>query len=545
MADTAGLRKDRGAFFTPDLIAQFIADWAIRAPSDAVLEPSCGEAAFLTAAGSRLRSLGAEKPSGGQLQGIEIHEESLQNAAGILSAEGFAATLTRGNFFDARGGGDLDAVVGNPPYIRYQKFIGTARAKAQEAALAQGVRLQGLANSWAAFVVHASTFLNAKGRLGLVLPAELLTVKYAGPVRKYLMQRFASVRLVLFEERVFPGVSEEVVLLLAEGTGPTDHFELYQAQDLAALAGSEWRSWAPRAAEEKWIGALLPTDAAEIYSSLVAGESFSPLLEWGDTDLGSVTGNNRYFALTAREAKDRGLDERDLLRICPPGSRHLKGLTFTERTWQEMAEAGAKVFLFYPRKQALRKAAQRYIDSGTTAGVEKAYKCRVRDPWWRVPLVRTPDLFFTYMNHHAPRVVANRPRVHHLNSIYGVTLHNGARQLGMDLLPMAMLNSVTFLGSELVGRSYGGGILKCEPTEADQLPVPSQETLEAAAPALRALRPQLAKHLRRGELSEVVKQVDRALLTRHLRIRTHDVRTLRSAREGLFARRVLRSKNKK
>src|SRR6185295_18716215 len=103
----------------------------------------------------------------------------------------------------------------------YQSFTGLSRAKALAAALSQGVRLGGLASSWAAFVIHAASFLKPDGRLGLVLPAELLSVNYAAPIRSYLMRRFASVRLVVFEELVFPDVLEEVVLLLAEGEGPT------------------------------------------------------------------------------------------------------------------------------------------------------------------------------------------------------------------------------------------------------------------------------------------------------------------------------------
>jgi hypothetical protein len=61
-------------------------------------------------------------------------------------------------------------------------------------------------------------------------------VNCAAEVRRYLMARFARVRLVVFTERVFPGVLEEVVLLLAEDAlapGGTDHCELYQVATIA------------------------------------------------------------------------------------------------------------------------------------------------------------------------------------------------------------------------------------------------------------------------------------------------------------------------
>lgn len=59
--------------------------------------------------------------------------------------------------------------------------------------------------------------------MGLVLPAELLSVNYAAEVRRFLLQSFERVDLVLFTERVFPDAQEEVLLLLAEGylQGPT------------------------------------------------------------------------------------------------------------------------------------------------------------------------------------------------------------------------------------------------------------------------------------------------------------------------------------
>ena len=64
-------QKARGAFFTPPEISQFLVNWAIRSSSDRVLEPSCGDAAFLIPAAGRLKGLGANQIAK-QLYGIDI-----------------------------------------------------------------------------------------------------------------------------------------------------------------------------------------------------------------------------------------------------------------------------------------------------------------------------------------------------------------------------------------------------------------------------------------------------------------------------------------
>jgi adenine-specific DNA-methyltransferase len=542
--DSVDDRKARGAFFTPAALAELLAEWAIRSPDDRVLEPSCGEAALLSAAGRRLRALGG----GGELSGFDVHPPSIRAARWLLDRQGLSGELRVADFFEeAPPPSGFDVVIGNPPYIRYQSFSGKERQRAQQAALAEGVRLSGLANAWAAFVVHAAGFLAGDGRLALVLPASLLSVNYAAPIRRFLLNRFSSVKLVLFEERVFPAVLEEVVLLLAEGRGSTSRFDLFQVRDLAGLSAisdlssDHARPWEPADADDKWTEALLRPDAARIYAGLTGGQSFTPLAAWGDTDLGMVTGNNRFFTMTAAEAAELGLSARELMRISPPGSRHLRCLTFTERAFDEMAAAGGRVYLFYPDKESPSEAARRYIALGERGGVHHAYKCAVRSPWWRVPVVRTPDLFLTYMNHDAPRLVSNQARAAHLNSIHGVTLASSHREIGADLLPIGMLNSVTMLGAELLGRSYGGGVLKVEPREADRLPMPSPALLSAAATELLGLRSRLPSPIGGGQLDEVIQAVDEVLLIGFLGLSISVVSALRDARQMMLARRAARA----
>lgn len=515
------------------------------------MEPSCGDAAFLSAATTRLRELGAPVPSQrilpfGQVHGVELHRDSAHLAAAVVTRAGIPATIIEGDFFDldppVSGAAGFDAVVGNPPYVRYQDFTGQDRAKGQRRALEVGRPISGLASSWAPFLLHASRFLAPGGRLALVLPAELLSVNYAGPVRSFLLESFSSVELILFEERVFRGVMEEVVLLLAEGPGgSTDHFHLRQLRDLDGLDDGRQvaSSWSPTVASEKWLTALLPSQAAEVYAGLAA-KAFAPLSTWGSTHLGAVTGNNGYFTLTAAQATQLGLGPTDLLPISPPGSKHLRGVTFTRRAWEEMAAAGGRVYLFYPHGVEPSEAALAYIATGLAKGVQRAYKCRMRTLWWRVPMIAKPDLLLTYMNYDTPRLVKNAAGVSHLNSIHGVKLNAGHSRGGRDLLPIAALNSATVLGAELVGRSYGGGMLKIEPREADQLPVPTPELVAEAGSALRAIAPQLGQAMRGGALDAVVELVDRVVLVDGAGLKRSAVKELREARAALFARRVAR-----
>ncbi|MDO4243244.1 MAG: N-6 DNA methylase [Actinomyces sp.] len=540
--DTPGLRKARGAFFTPPDIASFIVDWAVRRPTDRILEPSTGDAEFLVHAVERLTSLGADRPV---VFGSELHAWSAEEGRRRVASAGGVAEIEVGDFFGRAVTPVHDAVIGNPPYIRFQDFSGEQRSRARSAALRGGVALSGLASAWAAFTVVSALHLRAGGRLGFVLPAELLSANYAGAVRRFLFENFGSIELVLFDERVFAEAETEAVLLLASGygEGPAPAALIRQVRSAAELqAVPPGVVWTPDDPAQKWAGATISASATSALLDATAAGQFQPLATWGETRLGMVTGANKFFAMTPDMVAEAGLAPEETLLLSPPGSAHLRGLELSCEALHELGGKGQRTRLFYPAEGALSEAAEAYLKIGIAAGVDQTYKSRARRIWWQVPLLKPADLFLTYMNADTVRLVTNSARAHHLNSVHGVYLHPVTALLGRELLPLAALNSYTMLSAELAGRAYGGGVLKMEPGEASRWLVPSPHTLESAREALRAILPQVSGTLRRSRLAEAVELVDEVLLVQALGIPRACVCAVREARDRLAGRREARSR---
>ena len=116
---TATCQKTLGAFYTGEPVARWIIKWAIRDPQDTLLDPSCGGGVFLESASKRL---GAKRNGKPPIWGIDVDDEALRTAGERVAN----CKLVKTDFFSVRSG-DLpgfDAVVGNPPFIRYQSSNG-------------------------------------------------------------------------------------------------------------------------------------------------------------------------------------------------------------------------------------------------------------------------------------------------------------------------------------------------------------------------------------------------------------------------------------
>lgn len=528
-------QKALGAYYTHHSVAEFLAHWAICQASDTVLEPSFGAGAFLRAAAERLNQLGAVP--GSQIWGMEIdpvaHDLVAHDGARSLGMS--PENLILGDFFtidpEER---PVSVVIGNPPFVRYQRFVGDSRQRALRSAAAVGVELSELSSSWAPFLIHATRFLNVGGRLGMVVPLELMHAAYARPVLKYLRHAFSRTNVLTFDRKLFPELNQDTLLVLAEGfSRDGDSFRVTRLPGPESLAGwpetplqitssfeldgSGLEVGGVRAAEYR-----ISPEARRLYLDLEADSRVSRLGSLADVGIGYVTGANDYFHLTKGEVAYLGIRPEDLVPAVRRG-RDLSGsgLGFSRETWRGLLEAGGKYLLFYPSGD-LEDAAQRYVELGERISIPTRYKCRTRDPWWKVPSVIRPDMLLTVMSGHAPRLVANDAGVVATNTLHTVRLR---QPLPPKLVAAASVNTLTLLSAEIEGHALGGGMLKLEPSEAERvlLPFPMADSIPVSALA------QMDQYLCAGKHDLAVEVGDQVVLTEYLGLDSYRLDVIRQA----------------
>ncbi len=545
--------KLRGGYYTSPEISEWLCRWAIRKNDDHILEPSCGDGSFLIAAVERYFQLTRDPqhvPSV-NLTGVEVVEEEAEQARRRLQQRfGLPAKrlVVTNDFFAWCNANErrYDAVIGNPPFIRYQSFPEPYRSRGMGIMESLGLKPNRLTNAWVPFVVASAASLRPGGRLALVLPAELLQVTYAAQLRSFLTDRFSRIDIVASNELLFAKAEQEVVLLLADGYRSTPSSdaecrvamsEIESVSDLASRSpNSILDKVEPKSVQhdsEKWLKYFLTPREISLMRSLRDTPEVTNLATHANVDVGVVTGRNAFFVLNAGDVDRLSLEE----YVVPLVSRsvQLRGATIDAADWRSLAEAGDRVHLLHLAGidgDPLNESLQRYIAAGEDQGIHEGYKCSIRTPWYAVPSVWEPDGFMFRQIYDFPRIVLNQAKATSTDTIHRVRCTSDPR--------LVIPNTYTYMtaaSAEIEGRSYGGGVLELEPTEAERLLMPNI--------LAESLPPEECDRLiRKGRLDELLKENSRLILNESVGLSIRDCTTLQHIWEKMRDRRRRRTSSK-
>jgi adenine-specific DNA-methyltransferase len=548
--------KLRGGYYTPPEIARFIVEWGMEKDPRTVLEPSCGDGAFIDALDHYVDDM-----EGVSFHGVELDSREAAKARkkfSGLAEKGCSGTgVTRAEFFEFASKkrrhtlkGGLDLVIGNPPYIRYQYFE-KGRELAERRLEELGIRTTRHSNSWLHFLAECVSLMSEDSRIGMVIPGELLDVSYSSDLRRWLTEQLTSITVVTFEKLVFPGVQQEVVVFLGEKSSRSKKstvrlVQLEDASELSAWTVKNGSRRAPRAigGRDKWTCYFLDKQDLEFYTEIERSSGARRFSELADVDIGIVTGANNFFCVSdevVRGARFRNAKKQ--LDVLPMLSRDAKerGLEYTEEEFLENSKRGKRCHMLRFHKDSrmgrMPEKIRSYLRGGESEGLHLRYKCRIREPWYWIPSVHSTELCMFKRASEYTRLIHNPDGAYTTDTIYRIECLENDEGIGARHLAFSFVNSLTFLSCELEGRSYGGGVLELVPSEVERVLLPVHKCTEEEFSALDRM-------LREGRgIDEILDYTDARILSEQMN--EAEIARVRSCWRVLQKRREVRGRSKK
>ena len=467
----ASSQKLRGAYYTPRPIADFITQWGMSGnPQMNILEPSCGDGVFL-------ESIAQMGVASSHVVGVE-YESCEADKARMVAPQGADVLNMDFHRFCLDTEERFDLVVGNPPFIRYQYYDEEQQKLADIIFKQAGLKRTKLTNAWVTFVVGSSLLLKENGKMGFVIPSELLMVKYAKQLRQYLATHFNKINIISFENLVFEEIQQEVVLLLCEKNGTDEHLiehiEVRDAEGLKTLNPQRLRFPTKKIDfhTDKWTYYFLDKEELDLLEKI--REAGMPTIShFADVEVGITTGSNDYFTVSQSV-----VNMYQLQKYASPmvgRSVQVNSLCFTTKDWQKNVEADAKANLLVFTPDALKDpcdGVRAYLENGERQGINKGYKTSIRDYWYVIPSIKLSDALFLRRNNLYPKFVLNEAKAYTTDTMHRVFIHEGVDK---KAFVASYYNSLSFVFAEIQGRNFGGGCLELMPSEVGGISLPYHE----------------------------------------------------------------------
>ena len=510
-------QKLRGAYYTPLKLAEKIVeifkdDLSIKT----ILEPSCGDGVFVEAL---LETQGLKHDS--RVTAIEIEKGEAEKLSRKLNGNPKISVLNK-DFFEFyqknKETQRYDLILGNPPYIRYQYLEEKQREEMSDILTEHGMKSNKLINTWVGFMVACVHMLDKNGKIAFVIPAEILQVAYAEDLRLFLSNELSKITLLTFEELVFSGIEQEVVVFIGE-KGDFEKgikiVELNNLDDLDSLDMNANGFQKLNHVHEKWTKYFTTIEENKLIACLREDDRFQKLSDTGIINVGITTGNNKYFSVNQDTVNTYDLS--GVVRPLIGRSSHAHSIYFQKEDWQKNVDMGKAAYLIDFLDDSIETYTQGqrdYIELGEKNGENEGYKCRIRERWYQIPSIWVPDAFFLRRNNLYPKFVLNC-----CDAVSTDTMHRikFKENIEPERVVLSYYNSISFAFTEICGRSYGGGVLEILPGEVGNILVPILDNVPIEK--IREVLAEIDRIVRNEEdIEKALNLVDNEILVQYLHL---------------------------
>ncbi|WP_412776924.1 Eco57I restriction-modification methylase domain-containing protein [Thalassospira lucentensis] len=454
----------RGVVYTPADVAYELVRYSlaeINAKDVRVLEPSCGEGAFLS-------ELHKFRDCNLDITAVDVDRGVVEK--GITSFP--RVSFQNQDFFDYSVHQEerFDLVIGNPPYLRRQFLPKSVRIQLQRVSTWADYPLSSIKNVWVAFIVASERLLTQSGMLSMVVPYELLSVNYGGALREWLGEKFARVDIFVPDDKAFKEIEQDAVVLVAQKKCVENHgFFIQRVQSLGSLVKvTDLQLKKPNIDGVGNKSFLLNGDQVELIEKLRG--SLKCVGDFCTSSPGTVTGANNFFILSRDFVDTQQLH--DFVKPIIRKGSYIKGeVVFRSMGFDRIAENKPCFLLDYDSIESidLPPELKSHLSIGIRSKIHERYKCSRRNPWYNVPDIPAADGFIFKRFHKTPKLLVNEMGISLTDVAYHIKIKP---DYDIKSFVKSFYNSITLLFSEVEGRFYGGGVLELTPSEFRRLPLP-------------------------------------------------------------------------
>ncbi len=473
-------RKKFGQFFTPIVVAEFMAKWITGNPlCRTILDPATGLGVFF-------RTINKIKPQHSyKFVGYDIDSTILDEAKSLLPTSSDAdIELKLKDYLFNDWQTKYDGIICNPPYFKFQDYKNRA-VSLKEFQSRLGMNLSGFTNIYTMFLLKAASQLTFKGRAAFLVPFEFLNADYGTTIKKHLLESKTLRYVILFnsKENVFSNALTTSCILLLANDNESDHISFIDSHNTDNLQGifEQIASYPNDKAVERRVhhSALDHKIKWRGYYQKQSGEKFKNLVTlsaYGKVVRGIATGDNDYFTFDLKKQAEYSIKDKFLLP-CLTKAVHANTSFFTRQDFDKLRAKGSRVFLFNAT-DLTEKAVQQYIELGEKSEVNERYLTRHRTPWYAIENRPPAPILVTVFNRTGLRFVRNEAGVRNLTCFHAIYLNLFA-SVKVDLLMSYFLSDISKEIINVNRREYGGGLNKFEPNDLNKAKVVDLDVIDS------------------------------------------------------------------
>ncbi|MDJ0511276.1 MAG: N-6 DNA methylase [Crocosphaera sp.] len=461
-------RKDYGQFFTPSLIAHIMAKWVTQNQPKTILDPAFGLGVFYEEIGKLNLSYQWN------MTGYEIDSNIL----------GYLKYISKNNNLNLVNKDYLqseiiyyDAIICNPPYLRFQKFINRHNIlpKIEQQI---GHKLAGYSNISSVFLIKALQQLNINGRLAFILPFEFFNTGYGKTIKRRLIENHLLKQIIIFtnEKDIFTDATTTICILLCQNNNLKQDIKITNINSNEKIKTiSNISEYYHHRLEE----CKLPYDQkwTPIIFSLISQqkipEGFCKLSNYGAFKRGVATGANNFFALNKSKIKQLKISDKNVCK-CITKSQLIQKLVFTDDDFLFLSDQDKSTYCL-DVKDFHEKAVKNYLKLGEKEGYHQRYLTKNRNPWYQLERREPAPILFGVFNRGRLKVIRNFTTAINFTCYHGFYPNVFANNNMLDKLFIYLISDIGQNIIKMNKRSYGNKLDKFEPGDLNNSLFPNVE----------------------------------------------------------------------